>query len=70
MINLNKVTKFDPARYLDTDEAIDAYINEAVNSNDQRVIDYAFEVVTKARHINPRIALLNLAHTKELTQNA
>jgi probable addiction module antidote protein len=44
-----KTRQFDPAAYLDTDEAIAAYLNEAIASNDPAFIADSLGVVARAR---------------------
>jgi probable addiction module antidote protein len=46
---------FDPAAYLDSDEAIAAYISEALLTDDAAVITHAIGVAAKARGMS-RIA--------------
>jgi probable addiction module antidote protein len=44
-----KTRPFDPARYLKTDEAIDAYLDEAFQTGDAAFIADALGVVARAR---------------------
>ncbi|RTL71587.1 MAG: putative addiction module antidote protein [Hyphomicrobiales bacterium] len=44
-----KAKLFDPSRYLEDDEAIAAYINEALSTCDADVITHAIGVAAKAR---------------------
>lgn len=40
---------FDPAKYLDSDEAIAVYMTEALDSKDPRVIADSIGVIARAR---------------------
>ena len=44
-----KTTKFDSALYLDNDEAIGAYLEEAMETNDPAFVAYALGQVARAR---------------------
>jgi probable addiction module antidote protein len=44
-----KTRQFDPATYLDSDEAIAAYLSEAIASNDPAFIANSLGVVARAR---------------------
>jgi probable addiction module antidote protein len=44
-----KTKPFDPSRYLDDDEGIAAYINEALSTCDTDIITHAIGVAAKAR---------------------
>jgi probable addiction module antidote protein len=43
---------FDPAAYLDSEEAIAAYMAEALDSNDAALIADALCVIARAREMN------------------
>jgi len=49
MGNTRKSKPFDAAKYLDSDEAVSAYITEALLSDDVNVITHAIGVAAKAR---------------------
>jgi len=44
-----EITDFDPAEYLDDDEAIAEYLSDAMESQDQAVIADALGVVARAK---------------------
>ena len=44
-----KTTRFDSAAYLDSDEAISAYLEEALETNDPAFITQALGTVARAR---------------------
>jgi probable addiction module antidote protein len=44
-----KTTRFDSAVHLDSDEAISAYMEEAMETNDPAFIAYALGQVTRSR---------------------
>ncbi|MCX7362745.1 MAG: putative addiction module antidote protein [Alphaproteobacteria bacterium] len=44
-----KTTKFDSALYLDSDEGIGAYLEEAMETNDPAFVAYALGQVARAR---------------------
>lgn len=44
-----KFTEFDPAEYLDTPEAIAAYLSEAMESGDTKFIARSIGIAAKAR---------------------
>ncbi|HCM0851110.1 TPA: hypothetical protein N2786_003716 [Vibrio parahaemolyticus] len=46
------LSKFDPAEYLDSPEAIEAYINEAAKTGDPAFIANALNVAARARAMN------------------
>jgi probable addiction module antidote protein len=49
-----KTTRFDAAEYLDSDEAICAYLEEALETEDAAFIAHALATVARARGIPPR----------------
>ncbi|GHT81167.1 hypothetical protein FACS1894125_1380 [Actinomycetota bacterium] len=61
-----KFTKYNSADYLDCDEAIEIYVEEALKTNNDRLIDYAFDVVTRAKNISKEAALRNIIHSEVL----
>lgn len=46
---MNVITKFDVAEYLDSDEMIDAYLDEALNDEDPNIFLWAVANVAKTR---------------------
>ena len=46
---MTKLTEFDPADYLDSDEVIIAYLNEALEDGDPALISAALGDVARAR---------------------
>lgn len=44
-----KVTAFDAAEYLDTDEGVAAFLEDAIESGDQRVFQEALSIAARAR---------------------
>ena len=52
---ITKTTRFDAAQYLDSDDAINAYLEEAIASNDPAFITHALGTVARARGMS-RIA--------------
>lgn len=47
--NLKRSKPFDPAKYLDSDEAVAEYITEALSTGDVELISHAIGVAAKAR---------------------
>ena len=44
-----KLTPFDPAQHLQSDEAIDVFMTGALETQDPGFIAYAMEIVARAR---------------------
>lgn len=44
-----KLQKYDSAEYLKSDEAILAYLQEAIDTNDPKMVSHALGVVARAR---------------------
>jgi probable addiction module antidote protein len=55
-----KTTTFDAAEYLDSDEAIDAYLSEAFESGNAAEIAHALGVVARARNMSALATQTNL----------
>jgi probable addiction module antidote protein len=52
-----KTTRFDSAEYLDSDEAIIAYLEEALATDDRAFITQALGTIVRARsHIESRLS--------------
>jgi probable addiction module antidote protein len=50
-----KTSPFDSAEYLDNPEAVEAYLEDALESNDPAIIAHAFGVIARAKGMS-RIA--------------
>lgn len=52
---VTKTSAFDSAEYLDNPEAVEAYLEDALESNDPAIIAHAFGVIARAKGMS-RIA--------------